>query len=80
MMRHIIYCALLIATWIGSTASAIWVLDFGGFKWMLIAGAGFASFISSVALAEEFVERHRHSPVQRQSLPLRLGQHHAEFG
>jgi hypothetical protein len=28
---------------------------------MLIAGACFASFISSVALTEEFVEWHRHS-------------------
>jgi hypothetical protein len=72
MMRHIIYCALLIATWICSTASVIWVLNFGGFKWMLIAGACFTSFISSVALAEEFVEWHRHSeasPVQGQLLP-----------
>jgi hypothetical protein len=71
-MRHIIYCALLIATWIGSTASVIWVLNFGGLKWMLLAGACVASFISSVALAEEFVEWHRHSeasPVQRQLLP-----------
>jgi hypothetical protein len=66
------YCALLIATWICSTASVIWVLNFGGLKWMLLAGAGFASFVSSVALAEEFFEGRRHSeasPVQRQSLP-----------
>jgi hypothetical protein len=71
-MRQIIYCALLIATWICSTASVIWVLNFGGLKWMLIAGACFASFISSVALAEEFVEWQRHSeasPVQRELLP-----------
>jgi len=71
-MRHIIYCALLIATWIGSTASVIWVLNFGGLKWMLVAGACVASFISSVALANEFVESHRHSeasPVQRELLP-----------
>jgi hypothetical protein len=57
---------------IGSTASVIWVLNFGGLKWMLLAGACVASFISSVALAEEFVEWHRHSeasPVQRQLLP-----------
>jgi hypothetical protein len=60
-MRHIIYCALLIATWICSTASVIWVLNFGDLKWMLLAGACVASFISSVALAEEFVEWHRHS-------------------
>jgi len=66
-MHHIIYCALLIATWLCSTASVIWVLNFGGLNWMLVAGACFASFISSVALTEEFVEWHRHSeasPVQ----------------
>jgi hypothetical protein len=70
IMRQIIYCALLIATWIGSTASVIWVLNFGGLKWMLLAGACFASFISSIALVEEFFEWHRHSeasPVRRQS-------------
>src|SRR5258707_14784 len=44
-----------------STASVIWVLNFGGFKWMLIADGCIASFISSVALAEEFFEWHRHS-------------------
>jgi len=60
-MQQIIYCVLLIAAWICSTASVTWFLNFGGFKWMLIAGACFASFISSVALTEEFVEWHRHS-------------------
>jgi hypothetical protein len=72
IMQHIIYCALLIATWLCSTASVIWVLNFGGLNWMLVAGACVASFVSSVALAEEFVEWHGHSeasPVQRQSLP-----------
>jgi hypothetical protein len=72
MMRHIIYCALLIATWLCSTASVIWVLNFGGLNWMLVAGACFASFVSSVALVEELVEWHRHpeaSPVQRELLP-----------
>jgi hypothetical protein len=68
-MRQIIYCVLLIATWICSTASVIWVLNFGGFKWMLIAGACFASFISSVALAEEFFERHRHSEASPVQMP-----------
>jgi len=71
-MRHIIYCALLIATWICSTASVIWVLNFGGLNWMLVAGACVASFVSSVALVEELVEWHRHSeasPVQRRLLP-----------
>jgi hypothetical protein len=60
IMRQITYRVLLIATWICSTASVIWVLNFGDFKWMLVAGACFASFISSVALAEELVEWQRH--------------------
>jgi hypothetical protein len=71
-MRQIIYRVLLIATWICSTASVIWVLNFGGLKWMLVAGACFASFISTVALAEELVEWQRHSeasPARRQLLP-----------
>jgi hypothetical protein len=58
--------------WLCSTASVIWVLNFGDLKWMLLAGGCVASFISSVALAEEFFEWHRHSeasPVQRQLLP-----------
>jgi hypothetical protein len=82
-MRHIIYCVLLIATWICSTASVIWVLNFGGLKWMLLAGACFASFISSVALAEEFVEWHRHSEAsptigERQAGVLGLGHRQAD--
>jgi hypothetical protein len=60
-MRRIIYCALLIDTWICSTASVVWVLSFGGINWMLFAGGCVASFVSSVALTEEFVESHRHS-------------------
>ena len=44
---------------------------------MLVAGGCVASFISSVALVEEFVEWHRHSeasPVQRELLPPASGQ------
>ena len=72
IMRQIIYCVLLIAIWLCSTASVICVLNFGGLGLVLIAGACFASFVSSVALAEEFVEWRRHteaSPVKRQLLP-----------
>jgi len=73
IMHHIIYCALLIATWLCSTASVIWVLNFTGLNWMLVAGGCVASFVSSVALVEELVERHHHSEeassVQRQLLP-----------
>jgi hypothetical protein len=75
IMRQIIYCVLLIAIWLCSTASAICVLNFGGLGLVLIAGACFASFVSSVALAEEFVEWRRHteaSPVKRQLLPRLL--------
>jgi hypothetical protein len=71
-MHHIIYCALLIATWLCSTASVVWVLNFGGLNWMLVAGACVASFVSSVALVEELVERRRHtepSPLKRLLLP-----------
>jgi hypothetical protein len=71
-MRQITYCVMLVAIWLCSMASVIWVLNFGDLKWMLLAGGCVASFISSVALVEEFVEWHRHSeasPVQRLLLP-----------
>jgi hypothetical protein len=71
-MRQIIYCVLLIAIRLCLTASAICVLNFGALGLVLIAGACFASFVSSVALAEEFVEWRRHteaSPVKRPLLP-----------
>jgi hypothetical protein len=54
-MRQIIYCVLLVVMCIGSMAGVIWVLHLGGFKLMLIAG-GFIAAVSTVALAEEFVE------------------------
>jgi len=71
-MRQIIYCVLLIAIWLCSTASVICVLNFGGLGLVLIAGACFASVFSSVALAKEFVEWRHHteaSPVKRLLLP-----------
>jgi hypothetical protein len=76
IMRQIIYSVLLVAMCIGSMASVIWVLSFGGFNLMLIAGGCIAA-VSTVVLAEEFVEwRSRTkgkvseaSPVQRQLLP-----------
>ena len=61
IMQQIIYCVLLIATWLCSTASVIWVLNFGGLEWMLVAGGCVASFVSSVALAEEFFDWHHHT-------------------
>jgi hypothetical protein len=75
-MRHIISCVLLIAIWLCSMASVIWVLAFGGRGLVLIAGGTIAAVIT-VTLAEEFVEwRSRPrgkvqeaSPVQRQLLP-----------
>jgi hypothetical protein len=71
-MQQIIYGVLLIAISICSTASVIWVLSFIGFELLLVAGACFVAFASSVTLAEELVEWHRHreaSSVQRQLLP-----------
>jgi hypothetical protein len=76
IMRQIISSVLLVAMCIGSMASVIWVLNFGGFNLMLIAGGCIAA-VSTVVLAEEFVEwRSRTkgkvseaSPVQRQLLP-----------
>jgi hypothetical protein len=76
IMRQIISSVLLVAMCIGSMASVIWVLSFGGFNLMLIAGGCIAA-VSTVVLAEEFVEwRSRTkgkvseaSPVQRQLLP-----------
>jgi hypothetical protein len=75
-MRQIIYGVLLVAMCIGSMASVIWVLSFGGFKLMLFASGCFAA-VSAVALAEEFVEWRslptgkvsEASPVKRQLLP-----------
>jgi len=63
IMRQIIYCVLLIAIWLCSTASVICVLNFGGLGLVLIAGACFASFFSSVALAEA-----AHPPIRRSPL------------
>jgi hypothetical protein len=55
-VRQIIYSVLLIAICISSMASVIWVLNFGGFKLMLVAGGCLAAVSTTVALAEEFVE------------------------
>jgi NADH:ubiquinone oxidoreductase subunit 6 (subunit J) len=70
-MRQVIYCVSLLAIWLCSTATIICLLNFGGLGLVLIAGASFASFVSSVALVEEFVEwRHTEtSPVKRLLLP-----------
>jgi hypothetical protein len=72
IMRQVIYCASLIAIWLCSTATVICVLSFGGLGLVLSAGACFAFFVSTAALAEEFVEWRRHtepSPVKRLLLP-----------
>jgi len=48
------------------------MLNSGGLGLVLIAGAGFASLFSSVALVEEFVEWRRHTealPLKRLLLP-----------
>jgi hypothetical protein len=55
IMRQIISSVLLVAMCIGSMASVIWVLNFGGFNLLLLGGECIAA-ISTVVLAEEFVE------------------------
>jgi hypothetical protein len=75
-MRQIIsvmYGVLLIAIWLCVMGIVIAVLDSGGPKWLL-AAAGFVAAVSTVALAEEFVEwrsrpKAETSPVKRRLLP-----------
>jgi hypothetical protein len=72
IMQHIIYCVSLIAIWLCSTATIICFLNFGALGLVLIASAGFASIVSSVALVGEFVEWRRHTeppPLKRLLLP-----------
>jgi len=71
IMRQIISSVLLVAMCIGSMASVIWVLNFGGFNLLLLAGECIAA-ISTVVLAEELVEWRRRkgaSALHRQLLP-----------
>ena len=71
-MRQIIYGVLPLVISICSMASVVWLLSYVGFELLLVAGACFVAFASSVTLAEELVEWRRHreaSPVQRQLLP-----------
>ena len=72
IMIRIIYSLLLLVISICSMASVVWLLSFIGFELLLVAGACFIAFASSVTLAEEVVEWRRHreaSSVQRQLLP-----------
>ena len=72
IMLRIIYCLLLLVISICSMASVVWLLSYVGFELLLVAGACFVAFASSVTLAEELVEWRRHreaSSVQRQLLP-----------
>ena len=55
IMRQIVTSVLLVAMCIGSMASVIWVLNFSGFNLLLLAGECIAA-VSTVVLAEEFVE------------------------
>ena len=65
-MRQINYGVPPLAICICSMASVIWLLSsFVGFELLLVAGACFVAFTSSVILAEELVEWCRH----RQLLP-----------
>jgi hypothetical protein len=56
-MRQIVIPVLLVAMCTGSMASVIWVLNFGGFNLLLLAGGCIAA-VSTVVLAEEFVQWH----------------------
>jgi hypothetical protein len=68
-MLRIIYCLLPLVISISSMASVIWLLSsFVGFELLLVAGACFVAFASSVTLAEELVEwrrRREASPERR---------------
>jgi hypothetical protein len=55
IMRQIVSSVLMVAMCTGSMAIVIWVLNFGGFNLMLIAG-GCIVAASTVALAEAFIE------------------------
>jgi membrane protein YdbS with pleckstrin-like domain len=73
LMRQIIsitYGVLLIAIWICVIGIVIAVLDSGGPKWLLLAG-GFVAAVSTVALVEEFVERHSGPRTTKSSLEQR---------
>ena len=69
IMLRIIYSLLLLVISICSMASAVWLLSFIGFELLLVAGACFIAFASSVTLAEEVVEWRRHRSVHRELLP-----------
>jgi bacteriorhodopsin len=66
----IIYGVLLIAIWICVMGIVIAVLDSRGPKWLLLAG-GFVAAVSTVALVEEFVERHSGPRTTKSSLEQR---------
>ena len=69
IMLRIIYSLLLLGISISSMATVIWLLSFIGFELLLVAGACFVAFASSVTLAEELVEWRRHRSVRRELLP-----------
>jgi hypothetical protein len=57
-MRQIVTSVLMVAMCVGSMASVIWILSFSGFNLLLLAGECIAA-VSTVVLAEEFVEWRR---------------------
>ena len=65
IMLRIIYSLLLLGISISSMATVIWLLSFIGFELLLVAGACFVAFASSVTLAEELVEWRRHKKHRR---------------
>jgi hypothetical protein len=66
----IIFGVLLIAIWLCVMGIVIAVLDSGGPKWLL-AAAGFVAAVSTVALAEEFVEWRSRPKITKSALEQR---------
>jgi hypothetical protein len=54
IMRQIVTSVLMVAMCIGSMASVIWALNFGGFDLLLLAGECIAA-VSTVVLAEDLL-------------------------
>jgi hypothetical protein len=70
IMRQIVTSVLMVAMCVGSMASVIWILSFSGFNLLLLAGECIAA-VSTVVLAEEFVEWRSRPSATKSSLEQR---------
>jgi len=71
IMRKIVTSVLMVAMCIGSMASVVWLLNFGGFNLLLLAGECIAA-ASTAVLAEEFIEwRSRSRGSVSEALPVK---------